>query len=779
VESTSPPRRAGNLPADLTSFVGRRGDIAEVKNLLSTSRLVSLVGPGGVGKTRLVLKVAADLRRAFSDGVWLVELADVNEPMLVAQTIADTVRISVRSRGEAPEVLAREFRDRRMLIILDNCEHLLETSAALVAELLRSSPQLRILTTTRQPLRVSGEVLHMVTPLEVPDPRLPLAPGAATQYAAMSLFVDRAQAVVPSFTLTAENEAAVAHLCQRLEGIPLAIELAAVSLRVLSVQELAASLDERFDLLTSGPRTAPERHQTLEATIDWSYDLCTPDEQELWASCSVFAGHFDRAAAEVVCASEEIPGDAVLGVVAGLVDKSVLVRDEVDGVVRFGMSEMVRHYGLDRLRDKGREDDIRDAHTRYFAGLVAQAAAEAFGPLQEGWLLALQRDHANLREALDHSLARPTSQHAGLRLAATAWLYWVASGHLLEGRHWLDRALFSDTKPSSDRARALWTNGFLAVLEGDRAVGNEFIDEALQVAAEVNDSESEACATHVKGLAALFAGDLTLATSLLERAGERYSELGLVQGLPTLLRVHRGLAYLFGGEPARATALIESARQLSLANGEKWIYSEAVQAAAIAEFQRGDASTAKTLVAESLATKRVFHDALGIASGLDILGWVAASEGRAEFAATLLGSAHRIGDSVGEPGFGSRHFAALRSTAEDTIRQSAGDDLYDDAYARGAALDLDQAVALALGEPEPELDTDRTDPAVGLTPRETQVAELVGKGLSNREIAATLVISQRTAEGHVQRILTKFGFTSRAQVATWVAEQRLPGPLLP
>jgi predicted ATPase/DNA-binding CsgD family transcriptional regulator len=767
------------LPADLTSFVGRRGDIAEVKNLLSTSRLVSLVGPGGVGKTRLVLKVAADLRRAFSDGVWLVELADVNEPMLLAQTIADTVKISVPSRGEAPEALARAFRDRRMLIILDNCEHLLDMSATLVSELLRASPQLRILTTTRQPLRVSGEALHLVAPLEVPDPRLPLSPGAATQYAAMSLFVDRAQAVVPSFTLTAENEDAVAHLCQRLEGIPLAIELAAVSLRVLSVNELAARLDERFDLLTSGPRTAPERHQTLEATIDWSYDLCTPDEQELWASCSVFAGHFDRAAAEVICASEEIPGPAVLGVLAGLVDKCVLVRDEIDNRVRFRMSDMLRHYGLARLRDKGREDDLRDEHAKYFTGLIAQAATDAFGPQQEQWILALQRDHANLREALDQSLARPTSEHAGLRLAAMAWVYWIAAGHLLEGRHWLDRALFGDTAPSSDRARALWTNGLIAVLEGDRAVAAEFVEEALQVAAEVNDKEAEACAIHVKGLAALFAGDVALARSLLEDADQRYAELGLTEGMPALLTVHLGLSYLFDGEQARAASLIDTTRQRCLAQGEKWIYSYALQAAALMEFERGDAHTAKSLVAESLVVKRTFHDALGIAIGLDILGWVIASEGTADLAATLLGSAHRIWDSVGEPDFGSQNFASMRATAESTVRWLGGDELYDDAYARGAALDLDQAVALALGEPEPALDTDRTDPAVGLTPRETQVAELVGKGLSNREIAATLVISQRTAEGHVQRILTKFGFTSRAQVATWVAEQRPPAPLVP
>jgi non-specific serine/threonine protein kinase len=762
------------VPADLTSFVGRRGDIAEVKALLSTSRLVSLVGPGGVGKTRLVLKVAADLRRAFTDGVWMVELADIVDPELLGQTIADTIKIPVSPHDDAEQALTGELRDRRMLVILDNCEHLLDASASLVSELLRAAPQLRILTTTRQPLRVSGEALHLVTPLEVPDPRLPLAPGAATQFGAMTLFVERAHAVVPSFAMTPENEAAVARLCQRLEGIPLAIELAAVSLRVLSVQELAERLDERFDLLTSGPRTAPERHQTLDATIDWSYELCTRDEQSMWASCSVFAGHFDRAAAEATCASDDVPESAVLGVLAGLVDKSVLERDEIDGVVRFRMSDMLRQYGLTRLRESGSDAAARDRHTAYFSELVQRAAAQAFGPQQQHWLLALQRDHANLREALDQAMTRPATAHAGLDLASTAWFYWLASGHLLEGRHWLDRALFSDTAPSAERARALWTNGLIAVLQGDRAVGEDFVEDALQIARQISDAEAIACASHVKGLAAVFAGDLGLAVTLLDEAGDRYRQLGLDDGLPMLLDVHRGLAHLFDGDRARATTLIEEARQACLARGERWVLSSVLQVAAVAEFLRGDWATTKALISESLLTKRTFHDTLGIAVGLDVLGWAHAADGHGDQAAVLLGAAHRVWDSVGETGFGSKSFAALRATAEDRIRQAGGKDTYDDDYARGGALDLDQALALALGEPEPVTDVDRGDPAVGLTPREAQVAELVGRGLSNKEIAATLVISQRTAEGHVQRILTKFGFTSRAQVATWVAEQR-PG----
>jgi non-specific serine/threonine protein kinase len=778
VESPTPARRAGNLPADLTSFVGRRGDIAEIKNLLSTARLVSLVGFGGVGKTRLVLRVAADLRRAFSDGVWFVELADLHTPELVGQAIADTIGVGVPPHVEPHDALAGQLRDRRSLLILDNCEHLLEETAAVASQLLRAAPQLRILTTTRQPLRISGELLHLVMPLEVPDPRLPLIPGAATQFGAMALFVERARAVVPSFMLTPDNETSVARLCQRLEGIPLAIELAAVSLRVLSVQELAERLDEGFDLLTSGPRTAPERHRTLEATIDWSYDLCTRDEQSMWATCSVFAGHFDRSAAEVVCASDEIPGHAVLGVLAGLVDKSVLTRDEIDGVVVFRMSDMMRQYGLARLRAADGDAAVRARHAGYFARLVEDAAAGSFGARQMHWLLVLQRDHANLREALDQAMARPVEEHAGLRLASTAWVYWIACGHLLEGRHWLDRALLGDTSQSPERARALSVNALLAVLQGDRAVGEDLAEEALQVSAATDDQEAAACATQVKGVAAVLAGETEPGLALLDDAAHRYRELGMQSGPSVLLDLLRGLAHLFNGDHGLAITLIEEVRRASLVRGERWVRSYALQLAAMAEVLRGETTTAKALAGDSLPAKRELHDTLGIAIGLDILGWAYAAEGSGERAAVLLGAASRVWDSVGEMGFGSKTFASLRATAENTVRQQFGEQLYDEASARGSALDADRAVALALGEPE-AADTERTDPAVGLTPRETQVAELVGRGLSNKEIAATLVISQRTAEGHVQRILTKFGFTSRAQVATWVAEQRPASPLVP
>lgn len=770
METRSARRRVGNLPADLTSFVGRRTDIADVKALLSTSRLVTLVGQGGIGKTRLGLRVAADLRRAFSDGVWFVELSEVG-----AGGIADALTDALGLQQRGADAVVDQLGGRRMLLVLDNCEHLVDETADVVALLLRSAPHLRVVATSRQPLRVSGEQVYLVSRLDVPDPRLPLAPGAATQYAAMALFVERARAVVPDFVLTAENEPAVAELCLQLEGNPLAIELAAVSLRALSVQEVADRLDRRFDVLTSGPRTATGRHQTLEASIAWSYGLCTPAERVLWARCAVFAGSFDRAAVGVVCVDDELRGAEVLDLLAGLVDKSVLQREELDQTIRFTMPESIRQYGLARLDDEGSRALVGGRHLDYFAALVREAAGELFGPRQVGWLATLRRDHANLRVALELALGSAGRPDVALELASAAWPYWVACGQLLEGRHWLDRALFADAERTAARARALWVDALLAVLQGDRAVAEEFADGALELAAATGDDESVACATHVRGLGALFAGDLGLAVTLLDEAAAGYRDLGSAGavGMSLLVDVHLALALLFEGESARAVTVAERCRNRCLVAGERWILSYAVLVTGLAEFVRGDATATSALVSEALVAKRDLGDTLGIAVSLDVLGWVAASEGEHDRAATLLGASHRVWDTVGEPVFGSKNFAALRAQAEDAVRRGGGTDTYNDGYARGAAFDTMQAVAFALGEPEPQpVDDDGTDPVVGLTRRETQVAELVGRGLSNKEIAATLVISQRTAEGHVQRILTKFGFTSRAQVATWVAEQR-------
>jgi non-specific serine/threonine protein kinase len=779
MESRSRRRRRGNVPADLTSFVGRRADVAEVKNLLATSRLVSLVGPGGIGKTRLVLRVAADLRRAFVDGVWFVELADVADAADLPRAIAATIGVEIDGDPtKAVEALGERLRDDRMLLILDSCEHVVDGCADLVSDLLRAAGELRVLTTTRQPLRVGGELIHVVGSLDYPDPRTPLPPGAAAQYAAMALFVDRARAIVPEFAVTADNEGAVAHLCELLEGMPLSIELAALSLRVLSVQDLVARLDDPFDVLTTGPRTAPSRHRSLEAAVDWSHWLCTDRERELWARCSVFTGHFDRDAVVAVCAGSATSADEVLGLVAGLVDKSVINREEHDGSVRFSLSRALRAYGDKKLAELGETDSLRDRHLAHYEALLDRAIAESFGPRQEQALVALQRDHANIRAALEHAIVSAPGDDAALRLASRAWFYWIGCGYLNEGAQWLTEALDgSPGRPprSADRASALRTSALIAALQGRLTDAEDLIAAAERSALEATDLDLRADSAHVHGLVALFAGDLGLAADRLAECAELYAAGDPVDAMAALVEVEQAIAYLLEGRSADAVEAIERCRQVCVACGDRWVLSHALQASGLGDLLRGDHGTAAALIEESLTIQRRLHDTLGVAFGLDLLAWVAAASGDGARAATLLGAAHRHWTAVGQPLFGSKHLISLRDKAEETARRLVGDG-YDEAFARGAAFELEHAVAYALGEPQPnDVEVDAADPAVGLTRRESQVAELVARGLSNKEIAATLVVSQRTAEGHVQRILTKFGFTSRAQVATWVAEQRQPG----
>ena len=308
---SSQHRRPDNLPADMTSLVGRRQEIADVRQLLSSSRMVTLTGLGGVGKTRLALRIARELRKAFSDGTWLVELAALRDPALLPQTVVNALHIPEASARAPMTILIEHLRHQQMLLVLDNCEHLLTDSAMLVDAVLRAAPELRVLATSRQALRVPGELLFAVPPLPVPAPEAALSAGAAIQYPALALFAERASAVVRQFAITTDNQPAVVRLCQRLEGIPLAIELAAARLPVLSVADLAARLDDRFHLLTEGSRTVSARHRTLQATIDWSYELCTLAEQTLWARTSVFADSFDLEGAQAVCSDAELPGHRI------------------------------------------------------------------------------------------------------------------------------------------------------------------------------------------------------------------------------------------------------------------------------------------------------------------------------------------------------------------------------------------------------------------------------------------------------------------------------------
>jgi len=359
-----------NVPAELTSFVGRRRELAEIKRLLATTRLLTLTGAGGVGKTRLALRTAADVERAFPDGVWLVELAPLQDPALVAQAVFNALEFRDQSARWLMATIADYLADKNLLLVMDNCEHLLSACAVLVDNLLRACPNVHVLATSRQPLGMSGEVTLTVPSLSMPDHGSVAAEDRLTDYEAIALFADRAVAALPGFQVVAANRDAVIQLCRRLDGIPLAIELAAVRLKALSVDQIVERLDDRFRLLTAGNRTAMPRHQTLQATIEWSYGLLSEPEQKLWTRLSIFAGGFDIAAAEQVCVGEGIADIEVFDLIAGLLDKSILAREEIGGKVRYRLLETLREFGLAKLRGYGQEAAFRHRHRAWLRHLI-------------------------------------------------------------------------------------------------------------------------------------------------------------------------------------------------------------------------------------------------------------------------------------------------------------------------------------------------------------------------------------------------------------------------
>src|SRR6516162_2092602 len=760
---SSQRRAANNLPADLTSFVARRSEAAQIRQLLATARLVTLVGVGGVGKTRLAVHVARDVQRAFPDGVFLVELAALKDPALLPHTVIDALAIPEQSSRAPMNILADYLRHRQIL---------LESAAEITAALLRGAAGLRILATSRQALRVPGEHIMPVPTLPVPASDVPLVPGFVTQYAALALFAERAAAVVPGFAITAENEAAVLRLCQRLEGIPLAIELAAVRLRVLAVADLATRLDRRFQLLTEGSRTAPERHQTLRAAIDWSFDLCTPAEQLLWARASVFAASFDLEAVEAICTDGTPPPEVILDTVAGLTDKSIFIREEHAGRVRFRMLETIREYGQARLRESGTELALRQRHRDWYVRLVEQASAEWFGPQQERWSTRLLLEHADLRTALEFCLAQPDQARIGLHLAGVPWFLWVACGFLTEGRYWLDRALSLDHDPSPERAWALGTDGYIAVLQGDLEAGGAVLEQCRSLALELDDPAALAYATHLLGLCAMFKDDLVRAVELFLEGLARYEATDVTHDYPNGLRIPLATTYLLQNDVDRAFDVVRDVHRRCEQSGERWLLSYAIWGLGFVALARGQLEQADVHLRDSLRIKRFFHDTLGLALALDVLAWTAAARGEGERAAVLLGGASQLWRTFDAQLFGSKHLMTRREQFDEQARQILGDHAFDAAFARGSDLTVDETLTYALQERVSRGPAQSRRAATELTRREREIADLVADGMSNKEIASTLVISFRTVEGHVEHILTKLGFTSRAQIAAWVTGQR-------
>jgi len=763
------------MPAELTSFVGRRAELTELCDLLASHRSITLAGPGGVGKTRLAIRAADAMREQFPDGVWLMQLEALGDSSLVAQSLLDKLGIadSSTSTGDPVPQLIDHLQHRRTLLVMDNCEHLVDGIAPLLTTLLQSAEGLTVLNTSRQILGVPGEHVVLVSPLQPPSETGPGDLAQTLASPAVALFIDRAGAVLPGFTVTEENHPLIAKICQALEGIPLAIELATVRLRVLSPTELLEHLDHRFAVLTDGGSTVPARQRTLQATIEWSFERCTEHEQALWVRSSVFAGGFDIAAATAVCADATLPAPAILDAVTGLVTKSILVREEHSGQVRFRMLETLREFGREQLA----ESCVHDLHVRHRTwclALIDEFLGDWFGGNQLMWKERMRREQANLRAALERAVAPETGDPAAAQsIVGRPWFLWATAFSLTEHRRWLHRALDADTTPTPERARALSTCGFVAAAQGDLETSRAVANEGWMVAQALEDRDTLAFATHIVGLVTQFSGQLEDARTLLNDALASYRILHTPDHQVAALETHLGMFHLSCGELDDADAHFQVVQRRCQERDERWARTFSTDGLGYIALARGDLDRATSLAREGLDLAAMFDDTIGLAFAVELMAWTSAARDQPGRAAILVGAASSLWGSFGQQLYGSRFWQQWREVYVAAASAALGQSAFEAAYAHGAGLATAEIIRLAL-------DRDRRDtlqPSASsvLSDRESEVAQLVAKGHTNREIAERLYLSHRTVEGHVSKALEKLGLKRRSQLAAWVSDRRSVG----
>jgi predicted ATPase/DNA-binding CsgD family transcriptional regulator len=764
-------RLVGNLPTEVTSFVGRGRELAEVRRLLSAGRLVTMTGPGGVGKSRLARRVAGDVHRAFSDGVWLVEFADLGEADLVAVEVARA--LGLKSFGDATKSLADYLRDKNLLLLLDNCEHLIHPVVALLSSLLAAAPRLRVLATSRQVLGCDGEHLFEVPPLSLPAADTHAADHA--DYEAVTLFLDRAAAVLPELPAGESFQQSVIDLCRRLDGIPLAIELAAGRLRAYPVEELLARVERTLEVLTNGRTSAPVRHRTLRATIGWSFDLCSREEQLLWARLSVFSGGFDLRAVEGVCSDDRLPHGRMFDLLASLVDKSIVHRncESASGQeARFSMLETVREYGGEQLDSLTEGKKFRLRHAQYFAALAERGLSDYFSKREAAWFQEVGLNRANLRQSLHSCLYELGEPWVALRIAAHLRMFWVSPGVILEGYQWLRKALANSPDPSAERAEALWVRAYIEVLLANTDTMAQTMAECRELVGELSLPRVGAALMLCVIWADFARGELTAALAHAKEA----AALGRAVDDPTI--TGEALVYAssmaFALDDPSATALANEALTFAEAEGAQLWKGAALWVNGLVRCRAERLDGAIACFLDALAIfRRVGHE-LGVALCLDGLAWAAACAGELRWTARLLGAARPIWET-GPHRMMPYVFTevAVRGKLEAKVRAGIGDRAFDEEFLEKASWPLDRLLEKLYGTPARQGEdaeravSSREDHAT-LTRREHKIAELLAEGMSNREIAAKLVISRRTVESHVQNILTKLGFHSRSQIASWI-----------
>jgi predicted ATPase/DNA-binding CsgD family transcriptional regulator len=759
-----PIRRPGNLPAEATSFIGRRRELAELRKKLTTARLVSLVGPGGVGKTRLAIRIGTDLRRGFRDGTWLVELADVRDPGLVGNAALGALDLRDQAATDPRALLLSYLRDKELLLVVDNCEHLVGAAALLVTDVLKAAPGVRVIATSREPLSVPAEHVVPIPPLELPRAQADESLDQLRQNESVQLFAERASAASGRFELTESNRKAVVDLCRRLDGLPLAIELAAVRTRVLSVEQILDRLADRFSLLTGGSRAALPRHQTLRTTVEWSHDLLGSDERTLMRRLCVFAGRFTLEDVESVCTSDGVPAAQALDVLSSLVDKSLVMKQDASGLACYRLHETMREFAGLKMQEAGEEDIVEQGFVDYYVSRCPRPAVRARHGLVE-WLGWIDLEIDNIRSVLRRCLVHGDISR-GMDLAASLRLYW-ATRATTEGVRWLDELLATGGGDPEPQARAQYLRGFMAVLLVDPTAATPALERAAAVDREAGRLRPLATSLSMSSIAANMAGDRASARRLLDEAKAVTAGVDDVTAELTLLLARSFDGFFEGNLEAASSASSEGVR-LSREVEDLYTLKVWLLNLGTAALIAGDLATAKPLLAEALRIAQQIDDRVQLAYLLDALGCHAAGSGRARLAAQLLGAADTVRTGTGASVM--PFLAPLMGQARASAIAALGASRFEAEFRAGSRLNRDAAVRLALGEPGHVAAAASDSAGAGLlAKRETEVARLVADGLSNKEIGARLFISEHTVDSHVRSILNKLGCNSRAQVAAWMA----------